>query len=68
MKCPFCQQEMELGYLSAAGYRVLWTNQSRRFTNWRHKGDVVLPTTGQLSAPRPSAWHCSRCQRVIVEY
>jgi len=68
MNCPYCKQEMEAGYLSAGGYRVFWTNKMRRFTNWRLKGDVILPTTGQFSDPAPSAWHCSKCQKVIVDY
>ena len=68
MKCPYCQKEMEQGYI-----------QCRDGVNWTPKKQLVAALScfgkGSISlengAGRNSAvyaYHCSDCEKVIIDY
>ena len=42
MNCPKCRKEMERGCLNTGGYRLLWSRDRNRMSNWPVEGDVVL--------------------------
>lgn len=68
MKCPKCGREMEPGYLTAGGYRILWTDRERRWSNLRGARDVLLQGMTLTGKNRVSAWICRDCRRVVAEY
>ncbi len=68
MKCPHCGNEMELGHLSAGGYRILWTPRGRHLTTWRMPREEVVESPGPLGELHNTAHICKRCQKVIVDY
>ena len=67
MNCPQCGKPMQSGYLSAGGYRVIWTTKERKLTNLLGDNDVTL-TRMSLTGKSTPADHCPGCQLVIVKY
>ena len=58
---------MREGYVSAGGYRILWTPKDRRFSAWPQEGDVVLQKTSFTGKSIPACL-CETCRKVILSY
>lgn len=70
MKCPYCNEEMEQGYIQCRG-GVYWSNKKRAVS-------ALPPVTGKsinlseynisLSGPYVIAYNCSKCKKIIIDY
>lgn len=67
MDCPHCGAPMELGYLSAAGARILWTEKKKRWSSWPQGRDVVLQRGLRVQSDTV-AYLCRKCHTVVVKY
>lgn len=67
MICPWCNQEMEKGFLQSSR-AVIFGPEIRESALWPPKKGEVKLTKGFWSMPSAAAWHCSKCKRVVVEY
>lgn len=67
MNCPQCGKPMREGFVSAGGYRILWTPKDRRFSAWSGEGDVVLQKLSLAGKTIP-AHLCETCRKVILSY
>lgn len=67
MNCPQCGCEMQFGYVSAGGYRVVWSPKEHKLINSPGK-DGVLLTKSSLSGRGAPAYLCRRCRTVLVQY
>ena len=68
MNCPNCKNEMERGHLSAAGYRILWTDRDNRLTAWKKRGEEVIESPSFFGELHNIAYICKKCRNIIVEY
>ena len=68
MYCPFCQGEMETGFLEA-GAKLRWVKKKSRFSRfWSlQKGDVALTSLPVFQIHLP-AYICKSCRKVLVDY
>ena len=67
MNCPKCKKEMERGCLNTGGYRLLWSRDRNRMSNWPMEDDVVLHKHLRVRS-QTTAWLCRDCQTILVEY
>ena len=66
MNCPYCQQQMESGYLSSRS-PVFWSETVSGFPIPSRREDVLLG--GKLGlVVRPQAFLCRNCKTVITQY
>ncbi|TCL41906.1 PF20097 family protein [Harryflintia acetispora] len=69
MKCPFCDREMEKGYITSDGNAIAWRKE-------RHESALVGKGGGvQLSwnilggaAAVKNAYHCKGCEKIVIDY
>ena len=66
MKCPYCQQQMQEGFLSSRS-PVFWSEEVSGLPVPTRRGDVLLGGALGL-AVRPRAYLCRSCQTVITPY
>ncbi|RKI69407.1 hypothetical protein D7V91_05950 [bacterium 1xD42-67] len=67
MMCPWCDQEMEQGFLMSSR-PVIFGPEERESVLWpRKKGEVELMKLSWTISNIP-AWHCARCRRVVAEH
>lgn len=67
MNCPCCGREMQYGYISAGGFRVIWTPKEHKMSSLPGKDGVRL-TAWTLSGKGTRAHICKACRKVIVDY
>ena len=66
MKCPYCQQQMQEGFLSSSS-PVFWSEEVSGLPLPARKGDLLLG--GKLGlVVRPRAYLCRSCKTVITQY
>jgi hypothetical protein len=67
MKCPYCDSEMEQGYLQGPG-GVFWSEKSKRFFLYprEQNGDVVIAGSWERSSG-DDAWLCRNCGKMIID-
>ena len=69
MKCPFCQNEMQRGYIQCRD-GVTWTPKMAMIgalSSWK-KGSVSLSNDIEGSRSTVYAYHCGQCKNVIIPY
>ena len=66
MKCPYCQDEMEKGYLQSAR-EVSFMTHLHKFSFRPGEGEISL-TEKNWTSPRCAAWCCRRCHKIIIDY
>ena len=66
MKCPYCQQQMQEGFLSSRS-PVFWSEEVSGLPVPTRRGDVLLGGALGL-AVRPRAYLCRTCKTVITPY
>lgn len=67
MKCPYCENDMEQGYIQ--GPRgVFWSAKGRNFFFFPHrvKGDVVIAGAYEGSSGQ-NAYLCRSCGKIIID-
>ena len=67
MVCPWCNREMEAGFLMS-GKPIGFGLEEREAVLWPRKEGEVKLTKQFWTMPRTPAWHCPGCKRVVVAY
>lgn len=67
MCCPWCGQEMELGYLYSKEC-ILWVDQEPgAFLGVLSAGREIYVSDEGVIAQYKKCWHCSACGRLVVQ-
>jgi len=73
MNCPFCEREMEFGYIQNRD-GVYWMRSKRAISTImppKHDREVVSLNDGKVSyfaGGSAEAWLCRKCKKVVVDY
>ena len=70
MKCPYCEGEMKLGYLSGGEQPVQWIPQGKKISIWRAgvaDDAVVFGDGGFFKGYTADAYYCQGCRLVIMK-
>lgn len=69
MKCPYCNNEMELGYIQCRD-GVTWTPKKQLVSalSFLGKGGVSLTNGAHHNSKTVYAYKCSECKKVIIDY
>lgn len=69
MKCPYCNEEMILGYIRSP-QEISWRTKKDILTNVadKSKGDVILAEGNILRGSTLIAYNCSKCKKIIIDY
>ena len=66
MICPFYKKAMVSGFVQARG-EVYFTENPHKMLFAARGNDVVL-TQHNNTAPTCTAWHCAVCRKVVIAY
>lgn len=70
MNCPYCNQEMRLGYIEAQNL-LSWTPKEEKsigLTLWaRSLNSIKLAGFPFIRAASVDAYYCSNCQKIIID-
>ncbi len=66
MKCPFCEKDMEKGFLQS-GNLMVWVKKKHMVSLLPKEGEVVLDRNYLTGAAVP-AWICRPCRKIVAEY
>jgi len=70
MKCPYCEEEMELGLISSP-HELSWKKDEKKPLFGRaefHEGSVVLSELSVVKGSAVAAYLCRNCEKVIIDY
>lgn len=69
MKCPYCGNEMELGYIQCRD-GVNWTPQKQLIAalSFLGKNRVSLANNAAGDSQTVYAYKCDTCRKVIIDY
>ena len=69
MKCPYCNEEMELGVIPSR-LELAWFKGVKRPTLSAklHKDAVVLSKMSFMNGSAVAAYLCRDCQKVVIDY
>ncbi len=69
MKCPYCNKEMELGYIQCRD-GVTWTKKKYFWEVFSsaHVDSVSLANGAAKNSRAVYAYKCDYCQKVIIDY
>lgn len=70
MKCPYCNQETEAGFIQSS-QELSWKKGDKRPFFGRaklHEGSVVLSSFSMMKGSAVKAYLCRDCKKVIVDY
>lgn len=66
MLCPYCAQEMAVGYLKGErGYELMWTDDPFKATNLATGADERLCRATDLD--KPKAHYCRACRKIVLD-
>ena len=67
MNCPYCQAEMETGYLRGShGYALLWTDDPFKATSLPFGSDFWV--CKETDIDKPTANLCKSCKTIIYNW
>ena len=66
MKCPYCNNEMEKGFIQT-GNRIAWTKQQHKFSLLPKEGEVMLGNNMYKGVNFP-AYICKKYKKVLLDY
>ena len=66
MNCPYCNRPMVSGYIQARG-EVYFTEKPHKML-FAAKGNDVVLTQHNSTAPTSAAYLCPVCRKVVIEY
>ena len=68
MKCPFCEGNMENGYINAR-MDIVWTPEKKAHDEHPalDPGAVLLPEESRFDEENKEAYYCHDCERVVVK-
>ena len=70
MNCPYCQEEMQEGYIPDGNAPVHWIPAGKRQAVFRFavaKDAVVLRCTSGLTGYRAEAHFCPKCRIILAK-
>ena len=71
MNCPYCGEEMSLGYIQCRD-GVYWTEDKRPVASVPFFGgeriDLASDEIGLFSGPSAYAYRCGACRKIIIKY
>ena len=70
MKCPYCNNEMEIGLIQSA-QELNWTKVEKRKLFSRaflHKDSIVLSELSFMKGSACIAYNCPNCKKIIIDY
>ena len=70
MKCPYCEKEMEQGFIQSH-HEISWKKGDKRPLFGRaqfHEGSVILSELSFMKGSAVTAFLCRDCQKVIIDY
>ena len=70
-KCPYCGEEMVLGYIRSRD-GVVWAKDPSGISSipWLASGPMVslAPGTGLSGNPGAAGYNCTKCKKIILDY
>ncbi len=66
MKCPYCEKEMETGFLGTGGNNLIWDTKTHSLIWTPSKQGFTLayrPTGAYVEA-----FHCKDCKTILCQY
>ncbi|WP_394926417.1 PF20097 family protein [uncultured Robinsoniella sp.] len=69
MKCPYCNQEMENGYITSDAMAIAWRKE--KFESaivGRGDGVQLRRNFIGVAATIPNSYCCKTCQKIIIDY
>ena len=66
MKCPFCEKEMENGFIQGAR-QFFYTTKKKRVLFLPSDDDIEL-SNNNCTSPTCIAYHCIECKKIIIDY
>jgi|BioPla2DNA2_1021312.scaffolds.fasta_scaffold38914_3 hypothetical protein len=66
MRCPVCNNEMELGFLQGMN-RVAWVKKPHRVSLNPKQGEILLENN-TIKDFVFSSWICKECRKILVDY
>ena len=69
MKCPFCGEEMALGYIQCRD-GLFWTPKKQLVAalSALGRGGVRLANSASNSTNTACAFHCTKCRKIVIDY
>ena len=65
MKCPYCEKEMQKGFILGERYGVRWYPEDSDL--WAdEKRSVILATPGGAYGARTESGYCAECRKVVT--
>lgn len=70
MKCPYCDQEMEVGVIQSGGELSWYPGLKRRLFGRAqfHRGAVELSGLSFVHGSAVMAHLCRECQKIVIDY
>lgn len=66
MKCPYCNEEMEKGYLQTAR-DLYWTQNPKKVFMFANLKDDFLIGETKFQGRLAEANHCPKCKKIILD-
>ena len=66
MKCPYCEKEMELGYIQCRD-GIAWTPKRRRIAAFSYFGKDSISLQNSSYFDTAYAFKCGVCCKVIID-
>lgn len=66
MKCPYCDHEMEKGFLQTGGTEIIWDPKPHSF--WFRPSKQGFMLAYRALGARTDAFHCKECQNILLHY
>ena len=66
MKCPYCNDEMTEGFVQSAR-QVFFTTEKHKLSFWAEGNEQIL-TQDNWTVPTCTAFCCTKCKKVIIDY
>ena len=67
MQCPYCQREMEPGFVQSKSEIIYTVKEKMLAVPIRKKGDIRL-TANPIAPATCKAGNCRICRRIILDY
>ena len=70
MKCPYCDEEMKLGYIQCRD-GVIWDKKKRivaALPSFRSESFFLGSGAGPLSGSSVLAYNCEKCKKIVIDY
>ena len=67
MKCPYCGEEMVLGYIQCRD-GLFWTSKKQLVAALSGLGRGRVRLANHTSNTTVCAFHCAKCKRIVIDY